>query len=203
MEVMVVVAILAILAAIATPSYGRYIRKAEITKMAREFESALDVASYHARTSGREIKVCATTDTTVLRPKCITTAADFEAYFKTASKSNANVGWVVFWDINGNNVVDAKNTLAATPEETVFKRIPANVAKVRMIWTNSIPIISLQPRNTTGQSGTMCIYAPHGYNAQPHTGSSGANCEATTKLDNSVNEIKVNLTRLGKVTFID
>ncbi len=95
-ELMIVVAIIGILAAMAGPSYARSIRRAEAMKIARGFESALKVAAFNASTSGRPVKVCATNALNDAMPECLANLNDF-----ATSGNNDNLGWIVFWDING------------------------------------------------------------------------------------------------------
>lgn len=194
MELMIVVAIMAILTAIGAPSYARYIRKAESMKVARGFESALDVALVNAKTSGRPVKVCATNDIQGATPACLATEAAFANFQQTGSDT---LGWIVFWDLDNNNQVSA--AAGINPAEKIYKRVPYAARKVEMSWSRpGAPVITIQPRNVTGQTGTMCIYAPHGSHKIPSTA-----CDASTdKLDRAVNEVKIRLSALGKVTFI-
>lgn len=186
-ELMIVIAILAILTAIAGPSYARHIRRAETMKMARGYESALAVAAMNARISGRAVKVCATDAVSDATPTCL---ANFTSFSDGSAAQDA--GWIVFWDVTD----DDDNVKA---EDTVYKRIPLSVNKVRMQWSRTTaPVITMQPRNVTGDTGTMCVYAPHGAYTSP-----GTNCDAgTDALDSNVNEVKVRLSALGKITFL-
>ncbi len=57
------------------------------------------------------------------------------------------------------------------------------------------PVITIQPRNTIGKTGTMCIYAPHDSSPLP-------TCENTDVVNNELSEVKVRWSGLGKVSFI-
>ncbi len=189
-ELMIVIAIIGILAAIAGPSFANTIRRATVMKMARGFESALDVAAFNAKTSGRPVKVCATNTINNPTPSCLTALGAF-----TSSGSSENFGWIVFWDIDNNNKVDVAAP-PTTPAEKVFKRLPFAQGKIKMEWSGTNNIITIMPRNTTGDNGTMCIYAPHG-----SVTSLSSACSATSAFEPNLNEVKVILSTLGRVTF--
>ncbi len=188
-ELMIVVAIMGILAAIAGPSFARTIRHATVMKMARGFESALDAAAFNAKASGRPVKVCATNTINAPTPNCLTTLGDF-----TGSGNSENFGWIVFWDINDNDSVDV--AAPPVPAEKVFKRLPFAQGRIKMEWSGGSNIITIMPRNTTGDNGTMCIYAPYG-----SVTSLSSPCSATSTFEPNLNEVKVILSTLGRVTF--
>lgn len=193
LELMSVVAILGIVTALAAPSYARYIRQAEVTKMARGFESALTVAAINARTSGRTVKICATDDINGSNPECLSNFTSFQG-----GGTSTDLGWMVFWDINDDDKVSDADSAAKTPKEKIYKRIPFKSQKLAMKSTLNKPILTIMPRNVTGNASTTCIYAPHGSYTAPST-----NCDSSTdNLDSDVHEIKIRLSSLGKITFI-
>lgn len=190
-ELMIVVVIIGILASLATPSYSRYIRRSEVMKMARSYESALNIGLYNAKVSGRSIKVCATNNINANTPACLTDFASF------ASAGNSDtMGWIVFWDIDDNGTADT----TASPAEKLYKRIPFTQRKIRMRRTGGAdPTVVLAPRNTTGDSSTVCVYAPYSSYSIPST-CGGANL-TTNPLDTNLSEARVTVSGLGKVTF--
>jgi len=90
MEVIVVVAIIGILAAIAIPSFRGFTRSSQVASAANELVSALNLARSEAVTRGIRVTVC---KRNVNGDACVTTG-------------NWDQGWIVFADVNGNGAVD-------------------------------------------------------------------------------------------------
>lgn len=81
-EVMIVVAILAIFAGIATPNFRELITQNRMTSQANDLLAALQFARSEAITRGRRVSLCALDDTGDLSTEC--------------SGSNWHFGWIVF-----------------------------------------------------------------------------------------------------------
>ncbi len=181
MELMIVIAILGIVASIASPMYSDFIRRSQVRAAARDFQSALESAKHHARTSGRQMTVCATADVNAAVPQCQQTYDGFNT-----SANNTNMGWVVFRDANGDNI-------ASGAGENVIKRVAFNRSKVRVV-SNGRAIIRIAPRNRTGDTGTVCIYSPRGNESLD-------SCSANGDFHTEMFEMRVTLSALGKATI--
>lgn len=186
-ELLIVIAILGIVASMAAPAYSDFIRNKEVMKMTRGFQSALESAKYHARTSGRTITVCGSNDINANNPQCLANLSSFNT-----SGSSQTMGWIVFRDIPDTTGTTDKKASGAN--ETVFKRIPFNQGKVKLIW-NGDAVIDIAPRNRTGDTGTMCIYSPK------TSDSSLTECKAANALNADLKEARITLSALGKVTL--
>lgn len=91
-ELMITIAIVAILTAIALPSYQQSIKSNRVTTDANDFISAVNIARNEAISKGRPVSVCASANGT----SCDSVIA--------ADWSN---GWMVFTDYSTSGVVDA------------------------------------------------------------------------------------------------
>lgn len=187
-EMMIVIALMAILASIALPSYTRMIRRNHVAKIAHSFENSLILAQRHAFVSGRPVTLCPVADVTVDEPTCV---ANWNAFGENGVGSQ--IGWVVF-----DNRADA---VAATRKrdngETVFDKVAFDRSEVAMVWTNAgRPVITLTPRNTSGTSGTMRIYAPSSGVSLDNWNSSNP-----PNLSSDLSEVRIKLSSLGKITY--
>lgn len=179
-ELMIVIAIMAIIVSFATPAYDRFIRNSSVQREARGFESALQMAKFNARNSGRKITVCGTDEINDNEPKCLDKAG-LSAFNQAGGN---NLGWVVFRDTDGDGEVDSG--------ETVFKKVPFSPNRVRMIWNGNAEI-KVSSRNETGDTGTMCIYSP--VSAELTT------CSSSDTMRTDKYEARVVLSGLGNVTY--
>ncbi len=184
-ELIIVIAILAIATGIALPAYTDFIQRSQVRAVAKDFQSAIETARHHARTSGRSMTVCATEDVNAGSPECLSTLDGFNA-----DGTSESMGWVVFRDLpdddgNYDNKVSGE-------DEMVVKRVPFQQDKVRIV-SNGKAVIHIAPRNRTGDTGTICIYAKE-------RGSLDA-CSASGALNSAVYETRVTLSALGKATI--
>ena len=90
MEVIVVVAIIGILAAIAIPSFRGFTRSSQVASAANELVSALNLARSEAVTRSTPVSVC---KRNAAGTGCVTAG-------------NWDQGWIVFNDANGNGAVN-------------------------------------------------------------------------------------------------
>ncbi len=185
MELMIVIAILAIAVSIASPAYSDFAQRSQVKAVAKDFQSALESAKHHARTSGRQMTVCATADVSAEQPEC---QDNFDGFGEGGGE---NVGWVVFRDLpDSDGKFDKK---ASGAGEVVVKRIPFSKNKVRVV-SNGRAVIHLSPRNRTGDTGTVCFYYPKG-------GATLDECSANAEFNSKLFEVRVVLSALGKATF--
>ena len=89
-ELIIVVTIIGILAAIAIPSYRGFTRSSQVTSAANDLVTAFNLARSEAITRGIPVTVCKSAD----QAACVTTG-DWEQ------------GWIVFLDENSDGTVDA------------------------------------------------------------------------------------------------
>jgi type IV fimbrial biogenesis protein FimT len=95
-ELMVTLAVLALLAAIAVPSYQNVVRSNRLTTGTNTLSRDISLARSEALKRSANVTICASVNPTVAVPNC--------------GAANANVwntGWIVFLDINRNAAIDA------------------------------------------------------------------------------------------------
>lgn len=184
-ELMIVLAVAGVLVAIANASYSGFMRRSEVTQLARDFETALRSAKYNARVSERTITVCGTKEIDKANPACLTSLADFNS-----GNSSQTLGWVVFYDADTSLTNDVTN-------DKIFKKVPFSYRRARMVWTGATPI-AVTPRNVIGTAGVLCVYSYAG--TQLYT--TVSDCKSDTGIKDDVFEKRVSLTTLGNVSFI-
>ncbi len=94
-ELMVTVAVLAIIAMIAVPSFQNLIIQNRVTSITNDFVAALQLARSEAIRRGHSVTVCKSSDGT----NCVTSGNTWE------------IGWIVFHDTNGNSARDGSEPL--------------------------------------------------------------------------------------------
>lgn len=97
-ELMVAIAIVAILASLAAPSFNTFLERNRISSIISQFTGALVYARNEAVTRNRHVVVCQVADATIARPQC-------------GSSSVWDNGWIIFVDDNINNQLDANENL--------------------------------------------------------------------------------------------
>lgn len=182
LELIVIVAIIGIIASIATPMYDRFIRRAETNKAARAFESSIKLAKNKAHTSTRAMTICGSGDVNANPPTCLANLAAFN----NQTGNSENTGWLVYWDKNGNGMLDAA--------DPIYKKAPFSQRHVRMVWSAATHYpIEIAPRNETGDNGTLCVYAPY-------DGGTISNCDPSSTPNAELSETRITLSTLGTVT---
>lgn len=180
-EAMIVVAILAIGAALAAPSFISQMQRSEITRTARDFQDALEAAKRGAYISGRPHTVCPVDDVTITSPVCV---ANWDKF--NGSDDSETKGWVVFQDSDGDGVYDAG--------EKLISRSSTTAKMAALSWTGSSAIITLTPRQITSNTGTMRVYAHKNGTLPTWSGS-------TTAVSGDLYEMRVSLSGLGQIKF--
>jgi type IV fimbrial biogenesis protein FimT len=96
MEIMLTVAIVAVLAAIATPSFTTVIQNSRIRSQSSDLMTNLAIARAEAAKRSMRVTLCASTTWQNASPSC------------TGGGSTAwNLGYIVFADVNGNGTFDS------------------------------------------------------------------------------------------------
>lgn len=186
-ELTIIVAIIGILAAIASPSYDSHNRRNEVANAARGFKSALQTAKQNARISGRTITICGTDNVYAKPIECLD---DDGLKLFNQGGTSVSMGWVVFYG----KIKDGK----VESVEKVHKIVPINQSRVRMVW-NGNHLISLSPRNETGSSGTMRVYSSRG--GDTITSCGGLTNLRTCPLVGGLYESRVTVSTLGNITY--
>lgn len=113
-ELMMVVAMLAVLASLAAPSFAEAIRRHRVESLREEMLASIALAKVEAITRGQRVGLIRTAP-------CPNAAA----------ATDWDCGWSVFADLNSNNAFDAGETLLHEVQGkpgTVMRRAPANDA---------------------------------------------------------------------------
>ncbi len=190
-ELVIVVAILGIAASFAAPSFDNLMRKSQVMDAANGFKSAIESAKHHARTSGRAVTICATSDINKENPTCLDSWESFNT-----KDENENAGWVVYRDLPGSDgKYDGK---ISNTNETIFKRVAFKKGKVRVVTNlkSKTATIQIASRNSTGDTGTVCFYSP-----KKSTSKISA-CSAKSDFHPKYKEVKVKLSAFGKATLL-
>src|SRR5687767_10246974 len=100
-EMMVTIAVVAILASMALPSFQTMIERNRVTGLINQFSGAFMHARNEAVTRNKRVVVCRSANPQAAEPTCETSGSDWRS------------GWIVFVDEDGNS---ARNTDAAANE---------------------------------------------------------------------------------------
>jgi type IV fimbrial biogenesis protein FimT len=123
LEIMIVIALLAVLIGLGAPSMGEFIRNSRITGKANDLLAGLNVARTEAIKRHVPVTVCATADATAPEPAC-----DADADFGE---------WIVFVDDDGNPAAASGDEGSGTFEpgsgETLILRSSDAVASISTI----------------------------------------------------------------------
>jgi type IV fimbrial biogenesis protein FimT len=128
LEIMIVIALLAVLIGLGAPSFGEFIRNSRITGKANDLLAGLNVARTEAIKRHVPVTVCATDDATEATPEC-----DADADFSQ---------WIVFVDDDGNPddaVVDEGNgTFEAGSDEVLLLRSSESVTSITTLPSEDV-----------------------------------------------------------------
>lgn len=181
LEALLVVALMAIIVAIAAPSFSRQIQRSEVRQTASDFRAALEDAKRKSHVAGRSFTLCPVANITSSTLACLKNWSKFDGKDTTGT-----LGWIVFHDKNSNDKVD-KGELIVTKNSFGGK----NAA---LEWTGGNGIITLKPRNRTGSSGTMRVYLYK-------NGSLPGWKAPAPAISKDLLEMRVSLSPLGSVKF--
>ena len=134
-ELLVTVVILGVMASIAVPNFGTFVRSNQRSAIYNEIAGAINLARLEAIKRSRVVALCASSGKN--QTGCQTTAG-----------ANWNDGWLAFVDQDGNGSFDAG--------ETILKRAPAGANGIT-ITTDLGALISLAPRGRLRNQGTVLI----------------------------------------------
>lgn len=126
-EMLVVMAIIGILAAIAIPSFRGFTDGSNVTATVNDLVSAFNLARNEAVTRGTNASICKSAD----KVTCVTTGTWAQ-------------GWIVFTDFNGNGVVN----VAAPDNDTILRVYDGAVGNTTMTAGGNIA-----DRATYGSNG--------------------------------------------------
>lgn len=183
LELILVIAVAAILVVIASPSFSRQIQRSEVRQVASDFQATLEDAKRKAYVSGRSFTVCPVNDVIINNPVCLNDWSKFNG----TDTTSPNKGWIVFHDANSDNKVDGD-------ENIVAKNAPPGKSSA-MEWNGSSSVITLTPRNTIGSSGTMRVYS-HKRGILPSWSSTNP-----PNVEEKLLEMRIKLSPLGTVKF--
>jgi type IV fimbrial biogenesis protein FimT len=174
---MVVVAIIAILATLAMPSFIGLVANASISRTANGFVSDTRYARGEAMRRGKSVTICRTADSTAASPACSTGNG--------SAVGGWMQGWVVFVDSNGNGTFDAATDIvlrAQEPVTGVSDFFAVGAASATPVATGNGIIFDGTGR-AVGQSGRWLVHA---------TGSLSTNNTYTRTLCmNSVGRVRI------------
>lgn len=105
-ELMVVVAVLAVLLAIAVPSFESIINSSRLTSAANELVASIQTARMGSMRHNRRAVVCLSADPQAATPACGTVNP---------------TGWITFVDTNGNGLFDAPSSPAVATDDTLLR----------------------------------------------------------------------------------
>jgi type IV fimbrial biogenesis protein FimT len=128
LEIMIVIALLAVLVGIGAPSFGDFIRNSRITGKANDLLGGLNLARTEAIKRHAPVTVCAVLDASLSTPVCKDTA-DFSQ-------------WIAFVDDDGDPDVVSGNEGNGTFEpgsgEILLTRSSGTVASIKTIPSNAV-----------------------------------------------------------------
>ncbi len=172
-ELMIVIAIAAILMTLAVPSMSLMINNSKVTSATNEFIGSLNLARSEALKRSNNVSIC--------KSNAAFTACDTSA---TTFTSN---GWLVFLNCNDNDVVDTTAAAAACSDGGVDTIIKVGESNDQ---------ISIREYGTTGGAGENKVT----YNLSGRvTGSAPIFEVKTLSGDTSVKQNKVTISRIGRV----
>ncbi len=183
-ELLIVIAILAIVAMIAVPNYYEMIARQEISKFALQLKSSLNLTRKMAFITGRPITMCPVDDVNATRLTC----SRWENLNATASATTT--GWIIFHNKDNDRMRD--------DDEKLYRIVNFQSNKTAIAWTRrNTAKIKILPRGATGTTGTFRVHTQQADSTLPDWDKDSP--PAIQHED--FNEVRVALTSLGKVTL--
>ena len=128
LEIMLVIALLAILLGLAAPSFSDFVRNSRITGKANDLLAALNLARTEAIKRHVPVTVCATDDATAVAPEC-----DADADFSQ---------WIVFVDDDGNPVAasgdEGNGTFEPDSDEILLRRSSESIESITTLPSEDV-----------------------------------------------------------------
>jgi len=122
-ELMITIAIIGVLAAIASPGFFQFVQSQRATSAANDFVASLNLARNEAIKRGIPVAVCASNDPQAATPAC-------------SGNDNWEDGWIVFTDDGPNNgVFDGGETLL---------RVGRDIPEAQLNTNNTTPFVRFQ-----------------------------------------------------------
>ncbi len=139
-ELLVTITIAAILATIALPAMGDFIKNARVTALVNDFIAASTIARSEATKRRTIVTLCASANALTATPGC-----------DTSVNASWTKGWIVFVDTDGDAVVDAGEELVQQqgPQDSTMT-IAADAAFAKYVSFSSRG----ETRDTSGKSVT-------------------------------------------------
>lgn len=149
LELMIVIAIMAILASVAAPGMRNYVVNNKRVAIVNDLVSSLHLARFEAVKRSRNVVVCSTADGSA----CSNDVADWEN------------GWIVFVDDNANTAVDAG--------ETILDSAPITAGEFNV--TGTVSVIKYTPTgvSVSGNQINVCSQSGDFHGSHLHVTVSG------------------------------
>ncbi len=145
-ELLISIIILGIMASIAVPSFGNFVRKSEQSAIYNELVGTISLARLEAVKRSAVVALCASSD----QATCDTTATWDD-------------GWLVFVDADGDGALDTGNVFdsdgdgTADAPEPVLRRQGAVSSAISITSTEYPSRLSIAPRGRLQRQGTILI----------------------------------------------
>jgi len=145
-ELMVTLGIMAIVFAMAIPSFEGMVKRNMVQKVRDDLYSDLVLARSEAMARNRQVTVCASANASAAAPVCSTGATDW------------NTGWIVFSDTDGDRVQD-KNVTNIPDDELIRVYTNANQGDMQLKFSSALAQQNLTfdrlGRMSNGANGTF------------------------------------------------
>lgn len=111
-ELMVTIAVVALLLTVAIPSFVDFLRRNQVSSVANEFLGAINTARATARARNTCVTICKTNDASAANPVC-----------NVASGSDWNTGWLIFTNLACTAALNAPDPATRAGEDYIDIRV--------------------------------------------------------------------------------